>query len=91
MLAANRGHIVTIASGAGIFGKFISFEWIFSIQFQSSGISRLTDYCSSKYAAIGLHDSLTAELKQSKKDGIHTTVICPAFINTGMFHGVSSS
>ena len=24
MIAANRGHIVTIASGAGIFGKLIS-------------------------------------------------------------------
>jgi len=51
----------------------------------------LTDYCSSKYAAVGLHDALTAELKQMKKSGIQTTVICPAFINTGMFHGVSSS
>jgi all-trans-retinol dehydrogenase (NAD+) len=74
MLAANHGHIVTIASGAGIFG-----------------ISKLTDYCSSKYAAVGLHDALTAELKQSKKTGIQTTVICPTFINTGMFHGVSST
>jgi all-trans-retinol dehydrogenase (NAD+) len=58
---------------------------------KSLGISRLTDYCSSKYAAVGLHDSLTAELKQLKKDGIQTTVICPSFINTGMFHGVSTS
>jgi len=74
MLAANHGHIVTIASGAGIFG-----------------INKLTDYCSSKYAAVGLHDALTAELKQTKKTGIQTTVICPVFINTGMFHGVSSS
>ncbi|CAF0837210.1 unnamed protein product [Rotaria sp. Silwood1] len=74
MLASNRGHIVTIASGAGIFG-----------------VGKLTDYCSSKYAAIGLHDSLTAELKQQKKDGVHTTVICPVFINTGMFHGVRAS
>jgi hypothetical protein len=28
MLAANRGHIVTIASGAGIFGKFIPLKQI---------------------------------------------------------------
>jgi len=26
-----------------------------------------------------------------KKDGIQTTVICPIFINTGMFQGVSTS
>ncbi|CAF0968960.1 unnamed protein product [Rotaria sordida] len=74
MLASNHGHIVTIASSAGIFG-----------------VSKLTDYCSSKFAAIGLHDALTAELKQMKRDGIQTTVVCPTFINTGMFQGVSTS
>jgi all-trans-retinol dehydrogenase (NAD+) len=93
MLASNRGHIVTIASGAGIFGKYIlyrSSSW-FILTWKSAGISKLTDYCSSKFAAVGLHDALTAELKQTKKDGIQTTVVCPAFINTGMFHGVSTS
>lgn len=54
-------------------------------------MSKLTDYCSSKYAAVGLHDALTAELKQTGKHGVKTTVICPVFINTGMFHGVSAS
>jgi all-trans-retinol dehydrogenase (NAD+) len=64
---------------------------LFFLKSNLKGISKLTDYCSSKYAAVGLHDALTAELKQTKKTGIQTTVICPAFINTGMFHGVSSS
>ena len=54
-------------------------------------MSKLTDYCSSKYAAVGLHDALTAELKQMNKHGVKTTVICPVFINTGMFRGVSAS
>ena len=89
MIAANRGHVVTIASGAGIFGKLsIVFD---SHLISSSGINKLTDYCSSKFAAVGLHDSLTSELKQMNKEGVQTTVICPVFINTGMFQGVSSS
>lgn len=55
------------------------------------GVSHLVDYCSSKYAAVGLHDALTHELHGLKKDGIQTTVVCPSFINTGMFAGVRSS
>lgn len=54
-------------------------------------MSKLTDYCASKFAAVGLHDSLTAELKQMNKTGVQTTVVCPVFINTGMFQGVSTS
>ncbi len=42
MLEHNHGHIVTIASGAGLIG-----------------VSNLIDYCSSKFAAVGLHESLT--------------------------------
>lgn len=54
------------------------------------GVSRLVDYCSSKYAAVGLDDSLRAELFAKGYDGIHTTCICPYYINTGMFEGVKS-
>jgi all-trans-retinol dehydrogenase (NAD+) len=42
MLEHNHGHIVTIASGAGLVG-----------------MARLVDYCSSKFAAVGLHEALT--------------------------------
>jgi all-trans-retinol dehydrogenase (NAD+) len=42
MLETNHGHIVTIASGAGL-----------------TGIPYLVDYCSSKFAAVGLHEALT--------------------------------
>ena len=92
MLSSNRGHIVTIASSAGLFGKYILPKCCCQLlHTKSQGVSKLTDYCSSKYAAVGLHDALTAELKQKKKHGIQTTVVCPAFINTGMFHGVSLS
>lgn len=48
---------------------------------------KLVDYCASKYAAVGLHESLAIELRAMKKTGIHLTNICPFFINTGMFAG----
>ena len=53
------------------------------------GTSRLTDYCSSKFAAVGFDDSLRLELKRLGTP-IHTTVVCPFFIDTGMFAGVKS-
>jgi len=74
MLENNHGHIVTIASGAGLIG-----------------MPRLVDYCSSKFAAVGLHEALTHELYSLKKHGIKTTVVCPTFINTGMFAGAGTS
>jgi short-subunit dehydrogenase len=52
------------------------------------GSCRMTDYCSSKFAAVGLHESLVEELRASNKTGIKTTVICPAGVNTGLFEGL---
>jgi all-trans-retinol dehydrogenase (NAD+) len=69
MIRARSGHIVTIASAAGIVG-----------------VSRLVDYCSAKFAAVGFDEALRMEIKQQKWD-IRTTVVCPYFINTGMFEG----
>ncbi|MEO0421089.1 MAG: SDR family oxidoreductase [Pseudomonadota bacterium] len=51
------------------------------------GTARLTDYCASKFAAIGFDDSLRLELKRLNSR-IRTTVVCPFYINTGMFEGV---
>ena len=49
------------------------------------------DYCSSKFAAVGIHDALKTELRsQGHGDYIKTTVVCPYFINTGMFDGVTA-
>ncbi|XP_077208479.1 epidermal retinol dehydrogenase 2-like [Paroedura picta] len=70
MMAANHGHIVTIASAGGLIG-----------------CCGLTDYCTSKFAAVGFIESLRAELKHLGKTGIKTTIICPYFISTGMFEG----
>ena len=45
MLEENSGHVVTIASMAGIVG-----------------VTKLVDYCSSKFAAVGFDESLRLEL-----------------------------
>ncbi|PRD29453.1 UNVERIFIED_CONTAM: Short-chain dehydrogenase/reductase family 16C member 6 [Trichonephila clavipes] len=73
MMAENKGHIVSIASLAGI-----------------AGATRLTDYCASKFAAVGFEESLRLELYDEGYTGIHSTVVCPFFINTGMFDGANS-
>ena len=72
MISANKGHIVTIASSAGL-----------------TGVCKMTDYCASKYAAVGLNESLRNELN-SMNSNVKTTCVCPYYINTGMFNGVSS-
>ena len=72
MLEQGSGHIVTIASAAGL-----------------AGTARLTDYCASKFAAVGFDEALRLELEQLNSDVV-TTVVCPYFVNTGMFDGVTT-
>jgi len=72
MLERDRGHVVTIASAAGLVG-----------------VSRLSDYSASKWAAVAFDESLRIELKKSRSN-VRTTVVCPYYINTGMFDGVRS-
>ena len=72
MLERDEGHIVTIASAAGI-----------------AGTAKLVDYCSSKFAAVGFDEALRVELRR-QNSSIKTTVVCPFYIDTGMFDGVKS-
>lgn len=46
MMKNNHGHIVTVASIAGLVGNY-----------------NCTDYSATKFAAVGYHESLFAELK----------------------------
>lgn len=70
MVERNRGHVVTIASAAGLVG-----------------VSKLVDYCASKFGAVGFDEALRLEL--ARRDlAIRTTVVCPFYVNTGMFDGV---
>lgn len=51
------------------------------------GVSGLSDYCASKFGAVGFHESLRAELRRTAP-GVGTSLICPFFVGTGMFAGV---
>lgn len=53
------------------------------------GTTRLVDYCASKFAAVGFDDALRAELRRLGSP-VRTTVVCPYFIDTGMFDGVKT-
>jgi len=53
------------------------------------GVPKLADYSASKWAAIAFDESLRAELRQAGS-AIQTTVVCPFYIDTGMFSGVKS-
>ncbi|NXJ57791.1 RDHE2 dehydrogenase, partial [Spizaetus tyrannus] len=74
MMASNHGHLVSIASLAGLMG-----------------INCLSDYCASKFAAVGFAESVYFEMRHLGKTGVKTTVVCPCFINTGMFDGCRSN
>ena len=74
MIAQKKGHIVSIASVAGL-----------------AGGSGLVDYCTSKFGAVGLVESLRHELDYLGHNYIKTTCVCPYLINTGMFKGVTLS
>ncbi|XP_014713274.1 short-chain dehydrogenase/reductase family 16C member 6-like [Equus asinus] len=54
------------------------------------GVSGLSDYCASKFAALGFAESLFLELNLVKKTKIKTTIICPYFLKTGMFEGCTT-
>jgi all-trans-retinol dehydrogenase (NAD+) len=53
------------------------------------GSPGLVDYCASKFAAVGLMESLSLELLTTANN-VKTSVVCPWFIKTGMFEGTVS-
>ncbi|XP_070573473.1 epidermal retinol dehydrogenase 2-like [Ptychodera flava] len=53
-------------------------------------INGLTDYCASKYGAVGLSECLLYELDTLKKDGIHLTNIVPYYFENGLFAGCNT-
>lgn len=53
------------------------------------GTPGLADYSASKFAAFGFDEALRGEFKK-RGLAIKTTVVCPFFIDTGMFAGVKT-
>ena len=68
MLSRNHGHIVSVASSAGLFG-----------------FCHMSDNCTSKFALIGMMESLDHELTLAGYDGIVTTLVYPSAINTSLY------
>ena len=50
-------------------------------------VVRPKDYCASKFAAVGFHESMAHELLAEEVDGVKTTLVCPYIVDTGMFKG----
>ncbi|ESO85302.1 hypothetical protein LOTGIDRAFT_167880, partial [Lottia gigantea] len=51
------------------------------------GLKNLADYSSSKFGVVGFTEVLNYELAFSGHDGVHTTLLCPSFTETGLFAG----
>lgn len=52
------------------------------------GVPGLAAYAATKHAVIGLAESIRLELAANGHKGIGMTIVCPSFVNTGMFSGV---
>jgi len=53
------------------------------------GVPGMAAYSGTKHAVIGFAESLRMELRRSGADGIGMTIVCPSFIDTGMFPGTT--
>jgi all-trans-retinol dehydrogenase (NAD+) len=72
MVERGCGHVVTVASAAGLIG-----------------VPHQSDYAASKHAAVGFDEALRMELRRAAP-GVVTTVVCPFYVDTGMFAGVTT-
>lgn len=55
------------------------------------GNSYMTDYCASKFAVVGLCESLARELRWQKLSGIQIMCVCPFFVQTGFVRNARSN
>lgn len=52
------------------------------------GVPFMSTYTATKWAVIGFTESLRLELKELGLKNIRLTLLCPGYVNTGMFAGV---
>jgi all-trans-retinol dehydrogenase (NAD+) len=53
------------------------------------GSARLVDYCASKSALFGFDEALRIDLRRLGS-AVRTTVVCPYYVDTGMFRGATT-
>jgi NAD(P)-dependent dehydrogenase (short-subunit alcohol dehydrogenase family) len=71
MIDQNSGHIINIASLAGYVG-----------------VPRMPAYAAAKWGVLGLTESLRLEVNTVLGiKGVKFTLVCPSFVDTGMFSG----
>ena len=51
------------------------------------GVPGMAVYSATKHAVVGLAESIRLELRRDGIGGVGTTIVCPSFIDTGMFEG----
>lgn len=68
MIGRGKGHIVMIASAAGLLG-----------------VPGMAVYSATKHAVVGFAESLRLELRRGGAAAVNITIVCPSFIDTGMF------
>jgi len=54
------------------------------------GCGGATDYCASKFGALGLHEALSIEVAREGKNGVFLTTIHPYQVDTDMFAGATT-
>ncbi len=72
MVARGEGHVVMIASAAGLLG-----------------VPGMAAYSATKHAVVGFAESLRMELRRGGATAVGMTIVCPSFIDTGMFPGTT--
>jgi len=53
------------------------------------GVARMADYSASKFGAYGFNEALRGELRRADSH-VHSLVVCPYYMDTGMFAGVTT-
>lgn len=53
------------------------------------GSAKMTDYAASKFGALGFTDALRNEMRLDAT-GVNTMIVCPYYMSTGMFDGVTT-
>ena len=54
------------------------------------GASGTTEYCASKFGALGLYEALSVEVARECKNGVFLTTVHPYHVDTSMFAGIKT-